>query len=76
MCFDFRSCCCNGPSNAYEVRYSVLAITPASSSAAQSACQASVAHLTLIGYSRTPEKTASFPNPSVSGGALGDDVTS
>ena len=56
------------------VSHSVFATTPVSSSAARSACHASVAHFTLTGYSRTPAKTASLPSPSIAGASLGDEV--
>src|SRR5262249_28628401 len=47
-------------------RYSVVTESFRSSSAARSVCQASVAHLTRIGNSETPENAASLPRPSAS----------
>ena len=39
-------------------------------------CQQSVAHLTRMGNSRTPEKTDSFPRSAVSIPSVGREVTS
>src|SRR5690606_10082044 len=47
--------------------HSVVTGSAAPSSAARSACQASVAHLTRVGNSRTPASTASLPSASGSG---------
>ena len=46
--------------------YSVWATLPSASRAALNVCQARVAHLTRMGNSRTPAKTASFPRAPVS----------
>src|SRR5262249_31106970 len=49
--------------------HSVVATSRAFSRAARSVCQASVAHFTRMGNSRTPENTTSFPSRSGSGSA-------
>src|SRR3990170_282128 len=46
--------------------YSVETVSFLSSNAARKVCHGNVAHFTLTGNSRTPEKTASFPSSPLS----------
>jgi hypothetical protein len=48
----------------YSGDYSVVTDVASFLTAAFIVCQGNVAHLTLLGYSRTPASTASFPSSS------------